>query len=144
LKPPYTRKLAQYRQHKIQNKGEKYYTPWPRKPPYTRKVAQKRQNKIQSKRENYNAAAREYIRFEKSCSKGPINRVLGKIQAGSQFTTHPGSQETPPTRSKNIKQGRNYNTAAGEYIRFEKTWRGLSTESLEAILSRSQFLQAAK
>jgi hypothetical protein len=104
------------------NKGEKYYTLRPRTPPYTRKIEQKRQHKIQSKGENCNAAAREYRRIEKSCSKGHQQCPWKNLKPGQNLLHTPAAKKTPlhekssaETAAKNIKQGRNYNPAARKY-----------------------------
>jgi hypothetical protein len=72
-----------------------------------------------------------------------INRVLGKkLKLGLNLLHTPADKKSPLNKkssaemvAKNVKQGRNYNAAAREYIRFEKTWQGPSTESLEEILT---------
>jgi hypothetical protein len=77
-----------------------------------------------------------------------INRVLGKkIKPGLNLLHIPAAKKPPLHKkssaemaAKNTKQGRHYNAAAREYIRFEKTRQEPSTESLKEILSQSQFL----
>ncbi len=72
-----------------------------------------------------------------------VNRVLGKkFKLGLNLLHTPADNKSPlnkkrspETTAKNVEQGRNYNAAAREYIRFEKTWQGPSTESLEEILT---------
>jgi hypothetical protein len=93
-----------------------------------RKVEQKRQHKIQTKGENYNAAAREYRRFEKSCSRGQQQSPWKKIKPGLNLLHTPAAKKSPlhkksraETAAKTTKQGRNYNAAAMKYMRFEKT-----------------------